>query len=140
MSELRALCKKLRESYHEVEEEHTIPNWEDIEQNDGEKIFKLKNLYLGVYVNSKTDKNELYIVEKSGLKSLEIFSNTLLDFNSDATCYREPLISFIPTAILKPHYTESELKVLLEYCRDLYHNNKTMYVGKSLTLETKDDD
>lgn len=135
LEELRAICKKLRNSHHDIEKEFTIPNWDSIEPNENEKTFDLKDLYLGIYQNKSTGVDEPYFVKMNFLYYTEIFSNTTIESNCEVNRFGCELIDFIPTNLLKPTYTESELKVLLEYIRDLYHNGKTIYGGRTLQLE-----
>lgn len=121
ISELRVMCENFRKEFHNVDSEVTIPDFENVKSKEDDKTFDLNDLWLIEYENEDKTR-ELYFGKSAIIGYYEIFTDT----NIIAYKLYSPMF-FIPTKHLKYSYTESELKVLLEYIRDVYHNNRKLY-------------
>lgn len=149
LDELKKIFISLREEFHENNESKAWvkENDKDINNETQEKIYNTSNIYFVSKVNSKDNNNEIFLVRKEdGFATYlyyELFTDTYLGtyntkgFNSyddNSKLGMFSILDFIPASDLKETYTESELKSLLEYVREIYNSNGKIYSSNTLTL------
>ena len=130
--ELRLILQKIREEFHEVSYNINIPFPSEIfteEKNEGEKMYYANKIKLTLVKNEKDENYEIYLTYPNKFRFKE-FGNceffTTLDFGNE---FFEifAINDFIPANLTRNAYTEKELRALLSYVRELYHNNATIY-------------
>lgn len=141
--ELRSILQKLREEFHGVSYNPNIPfPYETFteEKTESEEMYYANKIKIAVVKNEKDNGSEIYLTYPNthfirDYGHGEFF--TAVDFN-DKNVESFPVNDFIPANLIRNAYTEKELRALLVYVRELYHNNATIYAYPKLELTTKD--
>lgn len=131
--ELRSILQKLREEFHGVSYNPNIPfPYETFteEKTESEEMYYANKIKIAVVKNEKDDGSEIYLT----YPNIRIFNEdygkseffTTVDF-TDKNVKSFSVNDFIPASLIRNAYTEKELKALLVYVRELYHNNATIY-------------
>lgn len=131
--ELRSILQKLREEFHGVSYNPNIPFPYEIfteEKTESEEMYYANKIKIAVVKNEKDDGSEIYLT----YPNIRIFNEdygkseffTTVDF-TDKNVKSFSVNDFIPANLIRNAYTEKELKALLVYVRELYHNNATIY-------------
>lgn len=92
-------------------------------------MYYANKIKIAVVKNEKDDGSEIYLTYPnahfiSDYGHGEFF--TAGNFK-DRNVKSFPVNDFIPANLIRNAYTEKELKALLVYVRELYHNNATIY-------------
>lgn len=93
-------------------------------------MYYANKIKLALVKNEKDDGSEIYLT----YPNIRIFNEdygkseffTTVDF-IDKNVKSFSVNDFIPASLIRNAYTEKELKALLTYVRELYHNNATIY-------------
>lgn len=141
--ELLDLLQKKVEEFHvsSYNESNHFPYEVFNIDHSGEEQYDAKYLKFILTKSKKDNKNEIYL----GYYNQKLGDNFIVDFNEFftdiATAHEDyyPITEFIPTEYLKLTYSESELRALLSFARDIYHNGNKFYSeSPKLELTNKD--
>lgn len=134
--ELIVLLKNIRSDYHGVSYNPNLqfPYEVFTETKTEDEIYYLtSNIKFGIVKNAKDNACEIYLYYPSKTGSLSNGVYTYNEFFTGKSVGQSTISNtfslndFIPTELLRNAYTEKELRALLAFVREVYHNELKLY-------------
>lgn len=132
--ELITLLKEIRSDYHGASYNHNLQFpysvFTEIKTED-EVMYLGSKIRFGIVKNEKDGADEIYLYYPGKIGIItngtynEFFTKKSTRFESISK--RFSLNDFIPTELLRNAYTEKELRALLTFVREVYHNGLKLY-------------
>lgn len=139
--ELKVLLLKSREEFHGGIDRKNI--FDEVNNGENEKTYDIKDLYF-ILKSDKDGNKEIYLAKCVRHKFFSTFHELFTEeafpirdadfYNEDNEKGRFSVIEFISPSELRETYTESELKCLLLYVREILKNDEKIYGSNKLQL------